>query len=123
MKFLADRNIESEVINFLKSAELDVIRADEVSDVDVLQMAFMQNRFVLTTDKDFINYFRQGHDTIGIIIFRIIDKKLLNKQKYIEDKINVLKKVIKEIKFLKDKLLVIEINYFKKETSFDYYGR
>ena len=123
MKFLADRNIESEVINFLKSAELDVIRADEVSDVDVLQMAFMQNRFVLTTDKDFINYFRQGHDTIGIIIFRIIEKKLLNNQKYIEDKINVMKKEIKEIKFVKDKLLVIEINYFKKETSFDYYGR
>jgi predicted nuclease of predicted toxin-antitoxin system len=57
MKFLADENISTKVVNDLKSKGIDVISLKELghglSDEAVLEAANAQGRIVLTFDDDF----------------------------------------------------------------------
>ena len=79
LKFLADENIDPELVAFLRSKEIDVIDIKELSlegskDADILTFAHGLNRVILTHDDDFgkiiytqkvsftgIAYIRPGH--------------------------------------------------------------
>lgn len=59
MKFLADVNIAQSVIKFLRKLEHDVLDAKKrhllSSDIEIINIAQIEGRIVLTRDKDFIN--------------------------------------------------------------------
>ena len=73
---VADVNVASEVVQFLRSQGVDVVSACEegwgsYEDEDILAMAHAMNRFVLTHDSDFgtlVVY--QNHPSTGIIHLR-----------------------------------------------------
>ncbi|MBL8050257.1 MAG: DUF5615 family PIN-like protein [Anaerolineales bacterium] len=72
---LADENVHSDVIKFLRTAKLDVESIAEqgkfgISDKAVLLQAIQADRVVLTHDSDFGGLALQGEKIIGIIYLR-----------------------------------------------------
>jgi predicted nuclease of predicted toxin-antitoxin system len=90
LKFLADVNIEKQIVEFLKNHGYDVIWIPEydnrLSDDKLLELAKKENRILLTNDKDFGELvFLQRKLSSGIILLRIkdqsIEKKIKNLRK------------------------------------------
>jgi len=79
IKYLADENIDREVVKFLLKKGIDVVHVPEIgrsgnSDLDLMRLAHEQDRAILTHDSDFgtlafvdnepffaIVYLRPGH--------------------------------------------------------------
>ena len=100
LKFLADVNIEKIIVEFIKKSGHDILWIPdydpEISDEDLLKLAFSEQRILLTNDKDFGYYvFLQKKAAKGIILFRIkrqnTEHKLRNLKELLgsyQDKIN-----------------------------------
>ena len=77
---VADMNIASSVVQFLREEGVDVIYADEqgwhnLTDTEILNRAHAMNRFVLTHDSDFGTLvIRNGVAITGIIYLRPGDR-------------------------------------------------
>ena len=76
LPLVADVNIASRVVDFLRSRGVDVLSACEegwgpYEDEDILETAHAMNRFVLTHDSDFGTFIvHQKHPSTGIIHLR-----------------------------------------------------
>lgn len=86
MKFIADENLGSEVPKFLKSAGVDIVSITEIAfgkqDPDILSIANMERRILVTLDKDFGELvFKEGLIHSGVILFRLKDESIENKKR------------------------------------------
>ena len=75
MRFLADESCDFGVVRTLRAANHDVIAISEISpranDVDVMEFAVVENRILLTEDKDFGQLvYAHGGKTVGVILLR-----------------------------------------------------
>ena len=76
LSFLTDENIDHEVVNFLRKQGFDVLDIKEeglfsMSDHDILQMAWQQNRVVISQDSDFGTLiFRDKVQVCGVVYLR-----------------------------------------------------
>lgn len=81
MKFLADVNIEKSIVDFLRGAGYDVLWLPDydchLDDASLLNLAYTQNRIIVTNDKDFgeLN-FLQRKPSVGIILFRVDEQNV-----------------------------------------------
>ena len=76
MKFLADENIHSDVVAWLRGAGHDVEYAAESrrgeSDPALLRRALAQDRVIVTDDKDFGDLVVRGrHGASGVLLLRL----------------------------------------------------
>ena len=81
MRFLADENIHSGIVKWLRSQGHDVLWATEtlqgVDDVILLQTAQQHERLLLTADLDFGELvFRERLTSHGVVLLRIEDLTL-----------------------------------------------
>lgn len=75
MKFVADENLEQQIVDALRAANHDVLFIAEtypsVGDEKVLEIAHQSNAIVITNDKDFGELiFRQRKNNHGVILVR-----------------------------------------------------
>lgn len=75
IKFVADVNLHKDIILFLRQNKYEVdwiYDIDmEMSDSNILQLCFNENKILLTNDKDFGELiFNKNHKSKGIILFR-----------------------------------------------------
>lgn len=75
MKFLADENIANDVVHALRNAGHDVLDVKEqslygTSDQQLIQLAFEQQRIILTHDKDF-----QYQRKVSAVILRFSNQR------------------------------------------------
>lgn len=92
MKFLVDECVGPTVATWLKQNDHDVTSIYDdfpgIDDDSVLQKALLENRILITSDKDFGEMiFKNKKQHCGIVLLRLIDEKPSNK-------IYVLKKVL-----------------------------
>jgi predicted nuclease of predicted toxin-antitoxin system len=76
MRFLADESTEKAVVDELRRGGHDVLSIQErspgVDDETVLQLAVVEKRILLTSDKDFGELvFRLGRVSAGIVLVRL----------------------------------------------------
>lgn len=107
IKILADENIERRIVIFLKLCKFDVKSVLDYGkgfdDETVLGLAVKENRLLITSDKDFgMMIFFQQKRHCGVILLRF-------KTENVNQKISILKHVIKEFNFKKfiNKFVVI----------------
>ena len=86
MRILADENIDSSLVDWLRTEGHDVLSIREtargVSDAVVLNLATQEDRVVLTADKDFGGLvYRQGCPTAGVILLRF---HAVSRQEYLD---------------------------------------
>jgi len=79
MKFLADENISTKVVNALRNKGIDIKPVKEfassVSDETVLEIANKQNRILITFDNDFAELvFRRKIKVQGVILLKFVPK-------------------------------------------------
>ena|SRR3989344_2050881 len=84
MKFLADESVEYRFIGELRKLNYDLISISEdfsgITDKEVLELAFNQNRVLITNDKDFGELvFRLKFPNKGVILFRLFEETYLSK--------------------------------------------
>lgn len=99
MKFLADVNIEKDLVDFLKKQGYDVLWIPDydcrLKDDELLKLANKENRIIITNDTDFGEIvFLQKKVSAGIILIRVKGQK-------VNKKLHALKKLIK---FYSDKI-------------------
>lgn len=91
MKILADENIESVMVNWLRDRGYDVVWASDAlnstSDSDLIAIANQDDRIVLTRDLDFGELvFRELRISAGIVLLRIKaqeqNERLIHLQKW-----------------------------------------
>ena len=76
LSFLTDENIDQEVVQFLRKQDFDVLDIKEqglfsLSDRSILEMAWKQNRVVISQDSDFGTLiFRDKMEVRGVIYLR-----------------------------------------------------
>jgi predicted nuclease of predicted toxin-antitoxin system len=80
MKFLVDECVGLSVANWLKEQGYDAISVYDIStgisDDEVLQKAFFENRILITSDKDFGEMiFKSKRQHSGIILLRLENEK------------------------------------------------
>ena len=89
IKFLADVNVEKAVVGYLLGKKYDTKWIPEYNcempDEDLLHLANIENRIIITNDKDFgeLIYLQKKVST-GIILFRVREQRA-------EDKVNLIK--------------------------------
>ena len=75
MKFLADENLEASVVEALRLAGHDVATVPGqagIRDSEVLTRSVLENRILLTNDKDFAELaFLQRSASVGIVLIRL----------------------------------------------------
>ena len=76
MKWLADENIDRQIVDALRDLGNEVIYVAEttpsVTDEHVLAMATRESALLLTADKDFGELvYRQGRASFGVILLRL----------------------------------------------------
>jgi len=94
MEFLADENVEAPIVAELRAAGHDVLYICEVggspSDDQVIELADMEQRILLTNDKGFgEKVFRSQRRVPGVVLLRFKDDDALSKAR-------VLSKVIQQ---------------------------
>jgi len=123
-KFLSDNNTEESIFEFLHSEKYDVVKIREIdrekTDLEIIKLGISERRFIVTDDKEFLNYFNQGHKTFGIIFFKVVDTKSKNQKEYYIRKISVLKGVLEKIKLIENKLLFVEFNFLTDKIILKY---
>jgi len=75
MRFLADESCDFGVVRTLRAATHDVIVISEIfpraDDAEVMEFAVVDDRILLTEDKDFGQLvYAQGRKTVGVILLR-----------------------------------------------------
>jgi len=75
VKFFADENVESQIVEYLRLSGNDVVYITEISpgatDNTVLELAKKEKRILITNDKDFGEIvFLQRKATAGIVLMR-----------------------------------------------------
>ena len=105
MKFLVDENVHHAIYLFLKNQGFDVTSAAQdytsFMDKDILNIAFKQERIIITNDKDFgFLAYHQHLPHKGIILFRLKSEKP-------ESKINRLTNLFQKNLDLSDSFTVI----------------
>jgi predicted nuclease of predicted toxin-antitoxin system len=116
MKFLADANIESKVVQFLRNSGYDVkwVLEDNpfLSDEDILEISYKEKRILITNDKDFGELvYKDYRNTFSIILLRVEQNDVMVKIKIVENPITKHKDKI-ENKFIvanKNKIRFINI--------------
>lgn len=76
MNFIADENVDQQIVDYLRKNGYDVLYVEEmapgISDEIVLSEANKANSLLITADKDFGEMiFRQKHLTAGVILIRL----------------------------------------------------
>ena len=89
MRFIVDECTGPGVANWLKNRKHDVVSIYEESpgleDDRILQKAVMEERIIITNDKDFGEMvFRENKSHCGIILLRLKDDRTSNKIKTLE---------------------------------------
>ena len=92
MKFLVDECVGPTVAKWLKQNDHDVISIYDdfpgIDDDSVLKKALLEDRILITSDKDFGEMiFKNKKQHCGIVLLRLLDEKPANK-------INVLKRTL-----------------------------
>lgn len=116
MKFLADANIESKVVQFLRNSGYDVkwVLEDNpfLSDEDILEISYKEKRILITNDKDFGELvYKDYRNTFSLILLRVEQNDVMVKIKIVENLITKHKDKI-ENKFIvanKNKIRFINI--------------
>lgn len=90
LKFIVDECLGTLISNWLKQNNFDVISVIETmpgkKDTDILNIAFAQNRILITNDKDFGDIvFQKNYQHCGIILLRLKNYSAENKIKVIKD--------------------------------------
>ncbi|MDI6734728.1 MAG: DUF5615 family PIN-like protein [bacterium] len=101
MKFVADENIETAIIIFLREKGYDVINIKEsyrgVTDERVLKVANQENRILITNDKDFGELiFFQKRISSGILLIRSFVETSSAKVKLVKNVIEQIGERLKE---------------------------
>lgn len=89
IRVLVDESVEQSIIELLRSIGIDVLAASEwfpsVTDDVVLARAVIENRIILTNDKDFgYMIYRQKRKHKGVILLRFITQKTVEKVTYLK---------------------------------------
>ena len=77
LKLLADENVSKKVVQFLKQQNIDIVSVEErgwvsKTDIELLQYAFDEQRFIFTYDSDFGELvFKYKQALFGIIYMRL----------------------------------------------------
>jgi predicted nuclease of predicted toxin-antitoxin system len=84
MRFLVDECTGAKVAGWLREQKHDVFSVYEeargISDEDVIQKAFAENRILITNDKDFgEKVYRERRPHHGVIFMRLEDERAANK--------------------------------------------
>ena len=114
LKFLADENISPSLVKTLRNKKYDVKDIKEeklfgISDIEILKLAYKENRVIVTHDKDFANllsYSMIKHK--GVILLRFSDQSPKN---VIKSFVPVLEQ-LKENK-IKNALVIVSEDYVK----------
>jgi len=94
LKFLADVNIEKQIVDYLRQNDFDVLWVPDynckMNDEDLIDLANQEKRILITNDKDFGELiFLQDKLSVGIILFRVkgqnVKKKINGITKLLED--------------------------------------
>lgn len=86
IKFIADVNVERQLVDFLTERKYDVLWIPDydctLTDDKLLQLANMENRILITNDTDFGKLvFNQKMIITGIVLVRIKDQDVKKKLK------------------------------------------
>ena len=89
MKFLVDECTGTSVVTYLCEAGYDAVAVFDVmptaDDKDILERAVLENRIVVTNDKDFGELiYRSGWEHRGIILLRLRNERAANKIRMME---------------------------------------
>ncbi len=107
MKFLVDENVHNAIYHLLKEEGYDVTSVaydySSLNDNDILDLAYRQDRVLITNDKDFgYLVYHKGLKHKGIILFRL-------KSEQPEIKINTLKELFqKDLDFTGSFIVITE---------------
>ena len=77
LKLLADENVSKKIVQFLKQQNIDIVSVEErgwvsKTDIELLQYAFDEQRFIFTYDSDFGELvFKHKQALFGIIYMRL----------------------------------------------------
>ena len=90
MKFLADANIESKVVQFLiySGYEVKWVLEDNpfLSDEDILEISYKEKRILITNDKDFGELvYKDYRNTFSIILLRVEQNDVMVKIRIVEN--------------------------------------
>ena len=90
MKFLVDECVGPSVAKWLLQNSYDTISIyDDMTGIDddsVLKKAFLENRILITSDKDFGEMiFKNKKQHCGVLLLRLIDEKPSNKIHVLKD--------------------------------------
>ena len=93
MNFVADENIDTEIIDHLRDAGYEICSISEefpgVSDEDVIKITNKHNAVLLTADKNFGELvFRKGEVIKGVVLVRIFGVSQQEKSQMILDAFN-----------------------------------
>ena len=93
-KFLADVNVEKEIVDYLLENGHDVKWVPdyncEMLDEDLIKFANAEKRILITNDKDFGELvFRQKKLSVGVVLIRV-------KMQITKDKVKLMKKLLKD---------------------------
>jgi predicted nuclease of predicted toxin-antitoxin system len=108
IKLLADENISPKVVSFFREHGLDVLDVKEQQwfgkdDEELLDQAYLQNRFVLTHDADFGTLaINEGKPYYGIFYFRLRNLKPDNVIRVCERLLSL------DIELIKGTIIVVE---------------
>ncbi|RMG72661.1 MAG: hypothetical protein D6710_04425 [Nitrospirae bacterium] len=117
LRFLADVNIEKQLIDFLRNSGYNVKCISEIDcqmeDEELLSLSNREKRIILTNDKDFGELiFYQQKATSGIILIRI-------KGQVVHEKLKMLKELLKNHKEdIKGNLILISKNKIRIRQPF-----
>ncbi len=117
LRFLADVNIEKQLIDFLRNSGYNVKCISEIDcqmeDEELLSLSNREKRIILTNDKDFGELiFYQQKATSGIILIRI-------KGQVVHEKLKMLKELLKNHKEdIKGNLILISKNKIRIRHPF-----
>jgi len=89
MKFLADVNVEKQIIDYLKKSGYNILWVPDLDcrmiDEKILEVANKEKRILITNDKDFGDIiFRQKHISTGIILIHIKDQNTQHKLRLLQ---------------------------------------
>lgn len=93
MNFLADENVDRQIVEYLRHVGHNVRYVAEtdagISDDEVLDMANREAALLLTADKDFGELvFRQQHITSGVVLIRLAGLSPTRKAEIVASAIN-----------------------------------
>jgi len=89
MRFLVDENVVPTVARWLRQQNHDVFSVYEqargMEDEEVIHLAFVENRILITGDKDFgEKVYRESLPHCGVILLRLVDERPTTKIRVIE---------------------------------------